>query len=246
MAIVTGAASGIGRAAALGLAHKGARLALLDRDERGLEETLDLVARRDTTASYRVDLGSGVEIAAAFDRATNRFGRVDILVNGAGIVGAGAAFLDVTEETLEQVYAVNLRAPFILMKLAARRMIAQGQGGRIVNVTSGAAHRARNSQAAYGSSKAALSQLTRTAAAELGRYDINVNAVAPGLTLTPLVAARFDEGALAEAVREGPISNLLHRASMPEDIANMIVFLCLPESRQVTAQTIHVSAGATV
>jgi len=121
-------------------------------------------------------------------------------------------------------------------------MVERGKG-RIVNVTSSSAFRARFSKFAYGASKAALVQLTRSVAAELGPLGINVNAVAPGLTRTPSIAELGDPD---ERMRSGPLANLFERLSEPEDVADVIVFLCSPASRQITAQTVHVSAGAVV
>jgi NAD(P)-dependent dehydrogenase (short-subunit alcohol dehydrogenase family) len=99
---------------------------------------------------------------------------------------------------------------------------------------------------AYASSKAALVQLTRSAAAELGPHDINVNAVAPGITATAMTQVIGDAEALQRVASSGPLENLFHRVSQPEDVAAAIVFLCLPNSRQITGQTIHTSAGAVV
>lgn len=147
---------------------------------------------------------------------------------------------------MDLVFAVNVTAPYIIMKRFAAQCVARGVPGRIVNITSSSAHRARMSKPAYGASKAALRQLTRLAAADLGPHDINVNAVAPGLTRTSMVAHAMDEKKLSVALREGPVSNLLGRVSEPEDIADTVLFLCLPASRQITGQTIHVSAGAVV
>ena len=100
--------------------------------------------------------------------------------------------------------------------------------------------------APYGAAKAGLAQLTRTAAADLGRYDINVNAVAPGVTITPMTASIGDEAAYRPVISEGPLANLTGRASRPEDVADAIVYLCLPGSCQITGQTLHTSAGAVV
>jgi NAD(P)-dependent dehydrogenase (short-subunit alcohol dehydrogenase family) len=112
-----------------------------------------------------------------------------------------------------------------------------------VNLSSSAAFRGIASPAVYAASKAAICGLTRAAAADLGPYDINVNAVAPGLTKTPMTAGIGDDAAFQAVVSSGPMENLLHRPSEAEDVANVILFLCLPESRQITAQVLHTSAG---
>jgi NAD(P)-dependent dehydrogenase (short-subunit alcohol dehydrogenase family) len=125
-------------------------------------------------------------------------------------------------------------------------MIDRGGGGRIVNLSSSSAFRARNSPMAYATSKAALVQLTRSAAAELGRYDINVNAIAPGITATGMTQGFGDGAALERIASAGPLENLFHRVSQPEDVAAAVLFLCIPASRQITGQTIHTSAGAVV
>jgi NAD(P)-dependent dehydrogenase (short-subunit alcohol dehydrogenase family) len=132
------------------------------------------------------------------------------------------------------------------MKHVALHMINRGGGGRIVNISSSSAFRARQSLLAYASSKAGVVQLTRSAAAELGRYDINVNAIAPGITATGMTRVIGDADALQRVASAGPLENLFHRVSMPEDVAAAIVFLCLPASRQITGQTIHTSAGAVI
>jgi NAD(P)-dependent dehydrogenase (short-subunit alcohol dehydrogenase family) len=125
-------------------------------------------------------------------------------------------------------------------------MIASGRGGSIVNVSSSSAFRAVSSGGPYGISKAGLGALTRGAAWELGPYGINVNAVAPGLTRSAITGHAFDEEGLQQAVQSGPLANLLGRVSEPEDVANVIAFLCLPASRQITGQVIHTSAGAVI
>ena len=122
---------------------------------------------------------------------------------------------------------------------------AGGRGGRIINLSSSSAFRARYSSVAYSTAKAALAHLTHSAAAELGPHDINVNTVVPGATRTGMTRGLGEDG-LQQAVMSGPLANLLQRPSEPEDVAHMIVFLCLPQSRQITGQTLHVSAGAVI
>ena len=244
VAIVTGAASGIGHATAVLLAERGAAVAAVDVNGPGLEPVVAELRNRGVKAEAVIaDLADEAATSAVVDMAVTGLGRVDILVNAAG-TSSGASLLDTTVEVWERIHAVNLRAPFLLMQHAGRRMIEQGDGGRIVNVSSGSAFRALPATPAYGSSKAALLSLTRMGAGELGVHGINVNAVAPGITATPMAVRAL--GDIDALVSDGPMANLLHRVSTPEDVAAVIVFLCLPASRQVTGQTIHTSAGSIV
>jgi NAD(P)-dependent dehydrogenase (short-subunit alcohol dehydrogenase family) len=247
VALVTGGASGIGFAAVKALAAEGARVAVIDRDGdgaiRAAKETEELGG---TAESFVVDLADASAIGPAVRTILAEFGRIDILVNSAGVSGAPHSVLDFTDEKYEFVTNINLRAPFVLTREVGRHMVERGGGGRIVNVSSSAAFRATFSPAIYAATKAGINGLTRTSAADLGPHGINVNAVAPGLTRTPIVAGMGDAADLKLAVTSGPMANLLHRVSEPEDVANVIVFLCLPESSQITGQVINTSAGLVV
>lgn len=245
IALVTGAASGIGEATALALAAAGATVAVVDRDEAGAKRTVAAIEQRGGRGSaHPIDLSEIPAIPGLVADVLASHGRIDLLVNAAGISGDQGELLEVSEANWDAVQTVNLKAPFRMIQEVARHMVERGGGGRIVNVTSSSAHRARRSGAAYGSAKAGLAQLTRTAAADLGAHDINVNAVAPGVTVTPMLSSIGDESEIQKLVDSGPLANLLGRPSRPEDLAETIVFLCLPGSRQITGQTIHVSAGA--
>jgi NAD(P)-dependent dehydrogenase (short-subunit alcohol dehydrogenase family) len=234
VAIVTGGASGIGAATALQLSQSGARVAILDRAP----------VTGETALSLQIDLTRLADIPGAVAKVIDELGRVDILVNCAGAAPERpSSVLEATEEAWELAFTLNARAPFVFMQCVARHLIDTGRGGRIVNVTSSSAFRA-SAPPIYSSSKAALGQLSRTAAAELGPYGINVNCVAPGVTRTPMSEAAHSDGLDDSLAQEGPLANLLHRISEPEDVAAAIVFLCSPESRQITGQTIHTSAGA--
>jgi NAD(P)-dependent dehydrogenase (short-subunit alcohol dehydrogenase family) len=246
-AIVTGGASGIGRATVAALIDHGAAVAVLDRDEAGARSAAEEGRKKGGDAvAYTIDLAETKLIPAIVDRVIQRFGRIDILVNAAGVAGRFQTLVEQEESEWDFIHTVNLKASMLMMKYVARHMIDRGGGGRIVNISSSSAFRARQSPIAYASSKAAIVQLTRSAAAELGRYDINVNAVAPGITATGMTRVLGDAEALQRVASSGPLENLFHRVSMPEDVAAVIVFLCLPGSRQITGQTIHTSAGAIV
>lgn len=246
VALVTGGASGIGRAAVAALLGAGAAVAVLDRNEGGL----DAVAEQGQKSGGKVfplvtDLADPSRIPDAVARVLQHFGRIDFLVNCAGVTGKFQTLLEI-DQNWDFVHTVNLKAPMLLMQHVARHMIERGGGGRIVNISSSSAFRARNSPMAYATSKAALVQLTRCAAAELGPHDINVNAVAPGITATAMTQVLGDADALQRAASSGPLENLFHRVAQPEDVAAAILFLCVPASRQITGQTIHTSAGAVV
>jgi NAD(P)-dependent dehydrogenase (short-subunit alcohol dehydrogenase family) len=246
VAIVTGGASGIGRATARVLVEGGAAVAVLDRDDAGIARVAAEVEKSGGHAlAITIDLAQTSLLAGVVEDVIRRLGRIDILVNCAG-VARFQSLLDSDEATWDLIQTVNLKAPMLMMKHVARHMIDRGGGGRIVNISSSSAFRARNSPIAYACSKAALVQLTRSAAAELGRYDINVNAIAPGITATAMTRMLGDAEALQNAASAGPLENLFHRVSQPEDVAAAILFLCLPASRQITAQVVHTSAGAVV
>ena len=246
-AIVTGGASGIGRATVAALLSAGASVAVLDRDEAGLNAVVGQAGKSGGKAlAIGIDLADTARIPGAVERVIEQFGRIDILVNCAGVTGKFQSLIEMDEKNWDFVQTVNLKAPMLLMKHVAKHMVERGGGGRIVNVSSSSAFRARNSPIAYASSKAALVQLTRSAAAELGPHEINVNAVAPGITATGMTRALGDAEALRRAASSGPLENLFHRVSQPEDVAAAILFLCLPSSRQITGQTLHTSAGAVV
>jgi NAD(P)-dependent dehydrogenase (short-subunit alcohol dehydrogenase family) len=247
VALVTGGASGIGLAAVKALVAEGAEVAVLDRDANGAIRAAKEAEQAGGTAEpFVVDLADASAIGPAVETVIGKFARIDILVNSAGVSGAPHSVLDFTDEKYEFVTNINLRAPFVLTREVGRHMVERGGGGRIVNVSSSAAFRATFSPAIYAATKAGINGLTRTSAADLGPHGINVNAVAPGLTRTPIIAGMSHADELTRAVTSGPLANLLHRVSEPEDVANVIVFLCLPESRQITGQVINTSAGLVV
>jgi NAD(P)-dependent dehydrogenase (short-subunit alcohol dehydrogenase family) len=246
VAVVTGGASGIGRATVLRLAGAGARVAVVDLAPDGAERTAkEATQLGGDAAPFVVDLADRDAIPPLVLRVLETFGRIDILVNCAGITGAPHNALDFTDEKYDAVMAVNLRAPFVLTREVGRHMVERGGGGRIVNISSSAAFRATAAPAIYAATKAGINGLTRASAGDLAPHGVNVNAVAPGVTRTPIVGGGED-GLLEKMVAAGPLANLTHRVAEPEDVANLVHFLCLPESRQITGQVIHTSAGLIV
>ncbi len=247
VALVTGGASGIGRAAVGALLGASAAVAALDRDTDGVNAVAAQAKQSGQNAfPIVIDLADLNRIPEAVARVLQQFGRIDFLVNCAGVTGKFQSLLEIDDHNWDFVHTVNLKAPLMLMKHVAQHMIQRGGGGRIVNISSSSAFRARNSPLAYATSKAAIVQLTRCAAAELGPHDINVNAIAPGITATAMTQVLGDADALQRAASSGPLENLFHRVAQPEDVAAAVLFLCLPGSRQITGQTIHTSAGAVI
>ena len=248
VAVVTGGSSGIGKSTVGALCDEGATVVIVDSDAAASDAAVaEFIAYgKRQCAAYTFDLLNHGAIPALIGSIRERFGRIDILVNCAGIIDSHRTILDSDESTWDRVYGVNVKAPLFMMQAVAAQMIKAGNGGRIVNVTSSSAFRAVLSFPAYGSSKAALTQLTRSAAAELGPHNINVNCVAPGVTLTPMVEKIQGLAGAQQLSETGPLANLLLRPSRPEDVAAAILFLCMPSSRQITGQTIHTSAGSVV
>jgi NAD(P)-dependent dehydrogenase (short-subunit alcohol dehydrogenase family) len=240
-AIVTGGASGLGRAIALAYAREGARVVVVDRDQDGAQAVLaDITALGRMALAVQADVARAADVEAAVGHALDAFGRLDVLVNSAG-VSTNRPFLETTEHDFERVIQTDLKGTFFFGQAVARRMVQQG-GGSIVNVASqsGAVY-VRGLSAEYHAAKAAVIHLTRVMAVELGSHGVRVNAIAPGLVLTPLTQPRWDS---LPAMREYHLGKLpLGRVGQPGDIVGPAVFLASDESAYVTGHTLFVDGG---
>jgi NAD(P)-dependent dehydrogenase (short-subunit alcohol dehydrogenase family) len=248
VAVVTAAGRGIGRATALLLAQDGVTVVCVDRDREAAAAVASECRAFAGDASWQqVDLADLSATAKVVPDAVAKHGHLDILVNAAGIGHSGDT-LTTSLEDWQLVQTVNLAAPFVLTQCAGRHFRDREGGGRIVNVSSSSAFRSRWAQVAYASSKAGMGGLTRAAAGDLAPYGVTVNAVVPGITATDTALKAFggEKSAMIKAVSEGPTANLRGVPAEPEDVGAMIVFLCGPAGRHITAQSIHVSAGAVV
>ncbi|MDH3684522.1 MAG: SDR family oxidoreductase [Acidimicrobiia bacterium] len=247
VALITGVGAGMGRAIAAAYVAAGATVVGVDIDEPSGRAVMEPLGE---SASFRAgdvaDVGTCVGLIA--DVVADH-GQVDVLVNNAGVTQS-LAFFDVTEEAWDRINAVNARGLFFLMQAAARAMRDRGTGGRIVNIASIAGKGYRGtSNVAYAGTKGAVIAMTRIAASQLARYDINVNAICPGVTRTALFDQVIDElvdrlgGTREEAEARAVRSIPLRRANDPEDVAALAVFLASPASRNVTGQSWNVDGG---
>jgi meso-butanediol dehydrogenase/(S,S)-butanediol dehydrogenase/diacetyl reductase len=249
VAIVTGAGSGIGRATALGLGRAGAHVAVVDVDAAAAKATADAVAALGRRSlALDTDVGDLAAIDRMVQAVTGTFGRIDVLVNNAGVTRR-AYIMDLTEQDWDRIMRVNAKGVFFCLQRVAREMIPR-RSGRIVNIASIAGKGyAGTSNAIYAASKGSVISLTRTAAQQLARHDINVNAICPGITVTALseanVAVRArDEGlSVEEMTRRRNAVIPLGRPNDPEDVAALAVFLAGPAARNVTGQSLNVDGG---
>jgi glucose 1-dehydrogenase len=242
VAIVTGASSGIGRAIALELARRGARISCVNfaSDEAQAQEVVrELEAIGGPAYACAVDVSNGAAVRSMVDGTVEHLGRLDILVNNAGIEQE-APFLDVEEDDWDHVLAVNLKGAFLCAQAAARQMVRQGGGGRIINVSSVHEDLPFPGYTPYACSKGGMRMLTRNAAIELAQFGITVVGVGPGAVATPINQATLeDPGKKAELERQIP----LHRIAAPEEVARLVVFLASDAGSYVTGATYFIDGG---
>jgi NAD(P)-dependent dehydrogenase (short-subunit alcohol dehydrogenase family) len=242
VAVITGGASGIGRASVLRFLEQGARVMIADINEPEAHETLRLaaqVAPAEWARFERCDVSEEEDVAAVVQRTISAWGRLDCMFNNAGLVGAVGPLTGVQVEAWDRTFAILVRGVFLGIKHAA--LVMQDRGGSIINTASIAGLNAGAGPAAYSSCKAAVIGLTRSAAVELAPNRIRVNALCPGLILTPLL----ERGQTTE------LDDLLSRAQpwpeagLPEHVADVAVFLASEESRFVTGEALVVDGGIT-
>jgi NAD(P)-dependent dehydrogenase (short-subunit alcohol dehydrogenase family) len=243
VAIVTGAASGIGRASAILFAREGARVVVVDNNAEGVIETTRLIARDGGSVQPIIgDVGWEEVVRGYVNDTLKAFGALDIVYANAGILGAATPLLEQTVEQWQQILHTNLLGPFLAIKHAAPHMIKKGRGS-IVLTASTAGLRAAAGNAPYSASKAGVISLAQTAANSLLGTGVRVNAICPGLIETGMTRELF------EAARERGTAdkigqlNPLQRAGEPEEIAAMALFLASDESSYVNGQAVAVDGG---
>lgn len=242
VALVTGAARGLGRAISLALAHAGASVVLGLRDVKTGDGLLhEIEAIGGEALPLQMDMLRLDQISRAVEEAVTHFGHLDILVNNAGIAPGNPAE-DVREEDFDVTLNVNLKGTFFASQAAGRIMIRQKQG-KIINISSQAGFVALPSESVYCMTKAAISHLTKCLAVEWGKYNITVNAVAPTFIFTP----GTQEALADEAFRADVIERIaaLHRIGQPMDVAGAVVFLASPAASLITGHTLLIDGGWT-
>jgi NAD(P)-dependent dehydrogenase (short-subunit alcohol dehydrogenase family) len=237
VALVTGAARGIGLAVAKRFLAEGWRVALLDIEGELLSKSVEALADAGNTLSLQCDVSDASAVAGALAEIGQRFGRLDALVNNAGIA-VFAPLLETSEDDWSRVLAVNLTGPFLCTKAAAPLMREHG-GGAIVNITSISAVRASTLRSAYGTSKAGLAHLTKQLAVELASLGIRVNGVAPGPVDTAMAKAVHTPEIRADYHDAIP----LNRYGLEEELAEAVFFLCSDRSSYITGQVLAVDGG---
>lgn len=242
IAVVTGAARGIGRATAERLLAEGAKVVVSDIDDVQLQQTAADIGTADAVLALRADVAIQREVIALVQAAVDRFGGIDIMVNNAGIAPV-VEFLDVTEELLSRVLDVNLKGAFYGTQAAGRRMIEQGKGGVIINMSSINSGLANPSVAPYAISKGGMNQVTSTAAVAFAAHGIRVVGVGPGTIMTDMVAGAFVNRAGNHAILS---RTPLGRYGKAAEIAAVVAFLASDDASYMTGETVYVDGGRRV
>jgi 3-oxoacyl-[acyl-carrier protein] reductase len=236
--MITGAAHGIGQGIARAFANAGARVIIADRQGDAAQQTATSIA--STTGAeviaVSVDVRDAAGVTAAVTQALDRFEHIDVLVNNAGIY-PNTPVVEMDEAEWDAVFDINVKGMFLVSQAVARAMIAGGKGGRIVNISSGAAEAGRVGAAHYCASKAAVNMFTRVLALELAPYEIVVNAVGPGLIEVP--GASLTQEYIDALVASTPMG----RIGQPEDVAQAVLYLASPTATYMTGTTLYVDGG---
>lgn len=237
--LITGAARGIGKATAIKFSANGAKVVICDLDNTSVQETVSELSEYGEIIGFAVDVTKPDDIRRMVDEVIEKFGRIDVLINNAGIT-ADAQLLKMTSEQFDKVIDVNLKGTFNCTKEVAPSMIQSGKG-KIINISSVVGIFGNFGQTNYAASKFGVIGMTKTWARELGRKNINVNAVAPGFILTEMTM-KMPDNVLDMMKDKSPLKKL----GVPEDVANVCLFLASDESDFVHGAVISVDGGVVI
>ncbi len=243
VAVVTGAGRGIGAAEAIKMAQEGASVAVLDLSAEAGQDTVAAIKKAGGEAvAIACDVSSAKQVGAAFEEVAHRFGRIDILVNNAGLLRDNLLF-KMSEDDWDMVLDVHLKGSFLCSQAVQQYMVEQ-EYGRII-MTSSIVALGNKGQVNYSAAKAGLQAMARTLALELGRFNVTVNAVAPGWIETEMTKEAAERvGITMEDMKERFAKNIpLRRFGKPEDVANLVAFLASDEASYISGETIYVAGG---
>jgi len=244
-AIVTGGGTGIGKAMALEFARAGADIAICSRNVQNIEKVRDeVIALGRDSMAIPMDVRVKEDVDNMVQQVIDEFGRIDVLVNNAG-TNRPTPVLDLTEDTWNLILDTNLKGLFFCTQAVARHMVNQ-KSGKIINISSTASRGANEpGQAAYAASKTGVNAFTKACAREFGPYGINVNAIAPGRILTPLIYASRTPEQVEKFIETGKSTAVLGRLGTVEEIAHLALFLASDDSAFITAEIIACNGGRT-
>jgi len=243
VAIITGAASGIGRGVAELFVAEGAKVVIADINEAAGKET---AAQLGTNVRFRkTDVTSEVDVKALVDYAVSEFGRLDIIHNNAGAFGVRGSALEIDADGFDKTFALLVKSVFLGMKHAGAVMKQQGSGGVIINTASISATTPGYGPHIYQAAKAAVLQLSKTVALEFAEFNVRVNCVSPGGVYTPLIGGALGvDAATTEELAKGMAKTLpMNRVGTPQDIANAVLFLCSDEASYITSQNLVIDGA---
>jgi len=245
-ALITGAARGIGRAFAERYVKEGARVAIADIDIAGARQAAVEIGA--DTIAVELDVRRADSISSAVEAVDGAFGGIDILINNAGLFDL-APIVEVTRESFDRLFAINVTGTFFMLQAVARSMIARGRRGKIINMASQAGRRGEPLVAVYCATKAAVISLTQSAGLDLIRHGINVNAIAPGVVDgehwdgVDALFAKYENRPIGEKKRLVGEAVPFGRMGQPEDLTGMAVFLASADADYIVAQTYNVDGG---
>ncbi|WP_441251428.1 2,3-dihydro-2,3-dihydroxybenzoate dehydrogenase [Kitasatospora sp. McL0602] len=249
VAVVTGAAGGIGEAVVRALSARGVTVALVDRNFDRLDELAKELRNEGGRAEpFPIDVTDSTQVEAVMDEVEQHLGPIDYLVNGAGVLRLGQAKA-LTDDDWATTFAVNTTGVFFVSRAVVNRMVNGGRGGAIVTVASNAAGTARLDMSAYSASKAAATMFTKCLGLEVSKFGIRCNVVAPGSTDTPMLTALWEDSSAAQASIEGVASAFrvgipLGRIAQPTHIADAVLFLLSDQAAHITMHDLTVDGGA--
>ncbi|KAF8993623.1 NAD-binding protein [Cyathus striatus] len=248
VAVVTGSSQGIGKAIALKLADDGFDILINDlaSESKALQNVKDAIVKKGRRCvTYIADVSVESEVVSMMKFVVEELGGIDVMVANAGI-GTVVSILDETVEDWDKVFSVNARGTFLCYKYAAKRMVEQGRGGRIIGASSMYGKQGVENAGTYCATKFAIRGLTHSVAAELGKYGITVNAYAPGVINTNLLVKAIGEEMNESYIKREVESTAVGRVGEPEDVANVVSFLASKASGFITGQAISVNGGSKI